>query len=231
MALDEELLDAVAAGTSPPTLRFYGWSPPCLSLGYFQPAELVDLEACGRFHVDLVRRPTGGRAILHDRELTYSLSLPLAALGEEQGVVASYRRLSLALVAGLRQAGYPVQAQPQAVDHRREPSPACFDRPAQHEVLLGGRKVVGSAQVRRGGALLQHGSVLFAPQVEETVRLLRLTAPQREELRATMAAGVGGLEMVHPVDPAELVAAIAQAIGQEFAVRILPLAGKTTRTR
>src|SRR3989440_12933515 len=84
MALDEELLDAVAAGTSPPTLRFYGWSPPCLSLGYFQPPELVDLEACARFHVDVVRRPTGGRAILHDRRLPHHLSPPPAAPGGGQ---------------------------------------------------------------------------------------------------------------------------------------------------
>lgn len=231
MAVDAELLDAVAAGTSRPTLRFYGWSPPCLSLGYFQPEELVDREACRRYRVDVVRRPTGGRAILHDRELTYSVSLPLSVLGEEQGVIASYRRLSLALVDGLRAAGYPVQAQPEAVDHRADSSPACFDRPAQHEILLLGRKVVGSAQVRRGGALLQHGSILFAPQVEETLRLLRLEPGEREALHATMAAGVGGLESVRPVDVGHLVAAITQAFAREFAVPVLTEAGETTRTR
>src|SRR5579864_5452205 len=111
MAVDEELLAGVAAGTAPPTLRFYRWMPACLSLGYFQPEELVDVEACRRFGVDVVRRPTGGRAILHDRELTYSMSLPLSVLGEEHGVIESYRRLSLALIEGLRAAGYPVQAQ------------------------------------------------------------------------------------------------------------------------
>jgi lipoyl(octanoyl) transferase len=216
MAVDEQLLAGVAAGTEPPTLRFYRWKPACLSLGYFQPPELVDVEACRRYRVDVVRRPTGGRAILHDRELTYSVSLPLSVLGQEQGVVASYRRLSLALVDGLRAAGYPVRAQPEAVDHRVQSSPACFDRPAQHEILLFGRKVVGSAQVRRGGALLQHGSILFAPQVEETLRLLRLEPGEREALRAAMSAGVGGLESVRLVDVEELVAAITQAFGRAF---------------
>ena len=231
MAVDAALLDGVNAGTLPPTLRFYGWRPACLSLGYFQPEDLVDRDACRRFQVEVVRRPTGGRAILHDRELTYSLALPLSALGDDRGVIPSYARLSLALVQGLRAAGYPVQAERQAVDHRQDSSPACFDRPAQHEILLHGRKVVGSAQVRRGGALLQHGSILFAPQVEETLRLLRLGPAEREALRATMAAGVGGLESVQPVHPGSLAAAIAAAFSAAFAVPILPEAEKRTRTR
>src|SRR2546423_9952589 len=77
MAVDEFLLDCWAAVGAPPTLRFYGWAPPCLSLGYFQPFGVVDVAGCRSLGVEVVRRPTGGRAILHDRELTYSLALPL----------------------------------------------------------------------------------------------------------------------------------------------------------
>src|SRR5256885_6330533 len=101
MAVDEVLLDGVAAGSSPPTIRFYAWAPPCLSLGYFQSFDVVDIAGCASLGVDVVRRPTGGRAILHDRELTYSVALPLSLLGNDAGVLPSYRRLSQALTRGL----------------------------------------------------------------------------------------------------------------------------------
>src|SRR6202022_2425224 len=93
MAVDEVLLDGVAVGSAPPSLRFYEWAPPCLSLGYFQPFEVVDVDGCRSLGVDVVRRPTGGRAILHDRELTYSVALPLRLLGDGGGVFPSSPRL------------------------------------------------------------------------------------------------------------------------------------------
>src|SRR5947207_15142687 len=105
MAVDEVLLDGVAAGTAPPTLRFYEWTPACLSLGYFQPFDVVDLDGCRALGVEVVRRPTGGRAILHDRELTYSVALPASVLGHDGGVLPSYYRLSLLLQDGLRRLG------------------------------------------------------------------------------------------------------------------------------
>src|SRR5690349_2496197 len=85
MAVDEALLEGVASGRSPATLRFYSWRPACLSLGYFQPFGIVDVSGCRARGVDVVRRPTGGRAILHDRELTYSLTLPASVLGHDAG--------------------------------------------------------------------------------------------------------------------------------------------------
>ena len=112
MAVDEVLLDGIAAGTAPPTLRFYGWTPPCLSLGYFQPFDVVDLDSCRALGVDIVRRPTGGRAILHDREVTYSVVLPASVLGQDGGVLLSYHRLSLALQDGLRRLGVPAMLAP-----------------------------------------------------------------------------------------------------------------------
>src|SRR2546428_13956388 len=101
MAVDEVLLDGVAAGNAP-TLRFYSWTPACLSLGYFQPFSIVNVEGCRGLGIDIVRRPTGGRAILHDRELTYSIALPASVLGHDAGILPSYQRLSLALQAGLQ---------------------------------------------------------------------------------------------------------------------------------
>src|SRR3989454_2439875 len=137
MAVDEVLLDGVAAGTTPPTLRFYEWTPPCLSLGYFQPFDVVDLDGCRALGVEVVRRPTGGRAILHDRELTYSVALPAPLLGHDAGILPSYRRLSLALQAGLRRLGINVGLAPESeTPTRAVHGPACFDRPSAHEILL-----------------------------------------------------------------------------------------------
>src|SRR6266568_985857 len=159
MAVDEVLLDGVATGTAPPTLRFYEWTPPCLSLGYFQP-------------FDVVRRPTGGRAILHDRELTYSIALPASVLGQDGGVLPSYYRLSLALQDGLRRLGVPATLAPESAGSSAAHGPVCFDRPSAHAILLPGRKLVGSAQMRRGGGLLQHGSILIEPRIDKLLACL-----------------------------------------------------------
>ncbi len=175
MAVDEVLLDGVAAGTTPPTLRFYAWTPPCLSLGYFQPFEVVDLDGCRALGVEVVRRPTGGRAILHDRELTYSVALPASALGHDGGVLPSYHRLSLALQDGLRRLGVPATLAPESAGGAAAHGPVCFDRPSAHEILLQGRKLVGSAQVRRGGGLLQHGSILIEPRLDKLMACLHRT--------------------------------------------------------
>ena len=106
MAIDEAILWAVAEGKSPPTLRFYGWEPPCLSIGYSQSMEgEVDVDKCREVGVDFVRRPTGGRAILHADELTYSVVASQSEPRVAGGVIESYRRLSAGLVAGLRGLG------------------------------------------------------------------------------------------------------------------------------
>src|SRR5438128_7609979 len=202
MAVDEVLLDGVAAGSAPPTLRFYAWSPACLSLGYFQPVSVVNLEGCRGLGVDVVRRPTGGRAILHDRELTYSVALPASVLGHDAGILPSYRRLSLALQAGLARLGIEVSLAPESeAPSRAGQGPVCFDRPSAHEILLRGRKVVGSAQVRRAGALLQHGSIVIEPRIETLVACLRLdddpmTAAGR------LGGGVAGLAEAGTFEPA-----------------------------
>ena len=103
MAVDEAILSHVSEGRSQPTLRFYAWSPPCLSLGRSQPLADVDLAACRAAGVDIVRRPTGGRAILHTDELTYSVALPQDDPRVAGDVVDSYRRISEGLLAGLHQ--------------------------------------------------------------------------------------------------------------------------------
>jgi lipoate-protein ligase A len=159
MAIDEAILQALADGQGSPTLRFYQWNPPCLSLGYNQHYSEVDQDACARLGYTWVRRPTGGRAILHTDELTYSIVAPLDEPRVLGGIVDSYRRLSAGLLAGLRALGADVfQAQQEKVPNP-SPSAVCFDTPSNYEITVQGKKVVGSAQVRRRGIVLQHGSV------------------------------------------------------------------------
>jgi lipoyl(octanoyl) transferase len=219
MAVDEVLLDGVAAGTAPPTIRFYAWAPPCLSLGYFQAFEVVDVAGCRRLGVDVVRRPTGGRAILHDRELTYSVALPLRQLGDDGGVLPSYHRLSLALERGLRRLGVPVVLAPEtAAQSGPDHGPVCFDRPSAHEILLGGRKLVGSAQVRRATAILQHGSILIEPRIDRLLACLRVpdgSAGQIED-------GVAGLADVGDYESSKIVSALGDAFAEEFGTSLIP---------
>ncbi|MEW5989181.1 MAG: lipoate--protein ligase family protein [Chloroflexota bacterium] len=192
MALDEAILEAVAAGDSPPTLRFYGWQPTCLSLGYGQNWEAADFDACARLGWDVVRRPTGGRAILHVDELTYSVCAPVNEPRVQGGVLESYQRLSEALLRGLKLMGLePARAKPYYED-RGEPGPACFDGPSNYEITIGQRKLVGSAQVRKQGVVLQHGTLpLFGDVTRIALALFfdlpgqRLAVQSRLHYRAT----------------------------------------------
>jgi lipoate-protein ligase A len=159
MAMDEAILHALADGVGQPTLRFYQWEPPCLSLGYNQPWREVDTVACGRLGYSWVRRPTGGRAILHCDELTYSVIAPDGEARVSGGIVESYRRLSQGLLAGLRSLGADVfQAQGEKVSNPQQGA-ACFDTPSNYEITVEGKKLIGSAQVRRRGQVLQHGAL------------------------------------------------------------------------
>jgi lipoyl(octanoyl) transferase len=219
MAVDEVLLDGVQSG-QPPTLRFYGWLPACLSLGYFQAFEVVDVDGCRRQGVDIVRRPTGGRAILHDRELTYSLSLPARVLGQDAAILPSYSRISRALRAGLAQLGVSTTMAPEsAASGVAEHGPICFDRPSAHEILLQGRKLVGSAQVRRGDALLQHGSILIEPGIKRLIACLRGHESSRPDA-AELASSVIGLAEIGLSDRERLAEAIGAAVEREFGIEL-----------
>lgn len=203
MAVDEAIQRAHAAGQVPPTLRFYGWRPPCLSLGYFQAAEQVDLARCRERGVGFVRRPTGGRAILHDRELTYSVVTRESDPRVAGGVVESYRRISAGLVAGLRRLGVPVETAPpvQANERAKSANAACFDVPSDYELTVEGRKLVGSAQTRRMGTILQHGSLLLAVDCRAIYDLFVFSS---EEMRARLVR-----------DLEKRVAALADVLGRE----------------
>ena len=167
MARDLALLDACARGDLPGAVRLYGFSPACLTLGRMQPFDDVDFEACVRDGVDVVRRPSGGRAVLHDQEVTYAVVCRSTDPIFGGRVLDSCSRIHEAVAAGLATLGVSTTPRAMPANLRRDARAGaavadCFARPAAHELLDDrGRKLVGSAQARRAGALLQHGSVLL----------------------------------------------------------------------
>jgi lipoate-protein ligase A len=192
MARDEAILAAHASGATPPTLRLYRWSPACLSLGRFQRSDAIDRAACAREGVAIVRRPSGGRALLHDDELTYAIvARDDHPLFGGESVLESYLRISTALRAGLRQLGVDAELTPArrgdriigrrgegaTVEHPLGHSAACFDAPAAYELTITDRKLAGSAQTRRGGSLLQHGAIPLAPHATRLATLLHAPPP------------------------------------------------------
>jgi lipoate-protein ligase A len=177
MQRDIELLDACARGEIYGAVRLYGFAPACLSLGRMQPVSDVDTEACARDGVDVVRRPSGGRAVLHDQGVTYAVVCKARDPRFGGRVLESCSRIHQAVARGLAMLGVATAARalPRDLraDARRNARIAdCFARPAAHELLdTCGRKLVGSAQARRGDALLQHGSVLLdAPRAAAYLR-------------------------------------------------------------
>lgn len=176
MGLDEALM-ARAAATGEWVLRVYGWSRPTLSLGRNQRAAgLYDAEAIEAAGVDVVRRPTGGRGLLHDAEVTYSVTGPVAGAGTLREV---YARINRVLVHALRSIGVEASIAGAREGARSLPpgSTPCFDLPAPGELVAGGRKLAGSAQWREGPALLQHGSILVDGDQRLVAELLRAPAP------------------------------------------------------
>jgi len=185
MALDQALLESATCPSFPPTLRFQRWVPPALSLGRFQKLEEVDLEACAAAGVEVVRRPTGGRSILHLEDFTYSLVLP-SSMPLPPGVVETYTLICRGIVAALRLLGLQPVIQVGSGARYAPSGAACFAASTQADLRCGDRKVCGSAQLRRGGAVLQHGSILLRDRSELHFRLLRFQG--EEERLASLRA-------------------------------------------
>ncbi len=210
MALDEVLLRR-AARTGEPVFRVYGWVAPTVSLGRNQPARgCYDLELAKTRGITFVRRLTGGRAILHHREITYAVAAPISAYGS---LSESYRTINRLLLEALRTLG--VEAR-EAQSSSRAPAPSmapCFDEPVAGELVAEGRKLVGSAQVRDGGAFLQHGSILL----DDDQHLLTELAV-RQEL-ASPPATLRGL-VGRSVTVEEFASALGTAVAAHDGVRL-----------
>ena len=193
MAVDESILETMGRDGALPTLRLYAWEPACLSLGYAQPLADVDISRLQARGWEMVRRPTGGRAVLHTDELTYSVIAPLSEPRVAGTVLESYRRLAQALVQALNLLSLPVQVSENSVRTRKTiPNPICFEVPSTYEITVGGKKLVGSAQARRKEGVLQHGSLPLSGDLTRITQVLafpdelsRNHAAERLLVRAT----------------------------------------------
>ncbi len=181
MAVDQAIMESVSREDHFPTLRFYDWKPACLSLGYAQKFRDVDMDRLAEFGWDIVRRPTGGKAILHIDELTYSVAIPEDNPIVHGGVIASYRRLSSALLGGLEKLAVPADITSRE-EAGRATGAVCFEVPSDYEVTANGHKLIGSAQVRRKTTVLQHGTL---PLYGDVSRICEVLAYEDEAERQT----------------------------------------------
>lgn len=230
MAVDQALLASVQEG-GPATLRLYCWNPPCLSLGRNQHAAgLYDLDRAAASGIDIVRRPTGGLAVLHDLELTYCVLAPVALLG---GARAAYTSINRALVEGLSALGVPAGLAGGGPARRplADAADPCFERPAAGEVVAAGRKLVGSAQRCERGALLQHGSILLDGTQSAVATLLAgasagtdgdLDAPPGSTISASSGAVTLRELLGRDVQPDELIAPLLSGFARVFGIRLAP---------
>lgn len=221
MAVDEALMRSAREGAV--TLRFYRWEPGCLSFGRNQTARgAYDPDGAAALGIEVVRRPTGGRAVYHHRELTYSVTAPSAAWGSLR---ETYCRINRALAHGLRELGVPANCAAESASRGRAPAPAaraCFRDPLPGEVIAQGRKLVGSAQWRDGGALLQHGSLLLENE-QRTAELLRTHRTGGEPAEAGESGAVALDELLDEVPrPADLSTALAAGFEREFGRSVEP---------
>jgi lipoate-protein ligase A len=174
MAVDEAILEFAAKGAVPPTLRVYSWNPACLSLGYAQPINDVDLTKLNDLGWDIVRRPTGGRAILHTDELTYSICGQYSEPHLAGSVLESYQHLSLALLEALHLMGInaEVSIHSSQLNSQDKDNPICFEVPSNYEITVDGKKLIGSAQARRKSGVLQHGSLPLSGDLTRIIKVL-----------------------------------------------------------
>lgn len=171
MAIDAAILAAVENGKSPPTLRLYSWNPPCLSLGYNQPYTDADLDQLAAKNWDVVRRPTGGRAILHADELTYAVIGPLTDPRLAGSLMDSYQNISRALFDTLTELSLPVEVH-SGKNPEAHHQPVCFENPSNFEITANGKKIIGSAQSRKKNCLLQHGSLPLSGDLTRITQVL-----------------------------------------------------------
>jgi lipoate-protein ligase A len=222
MARDAAMAWAVGEGLVPPTLRLYRWEPAAVSVGYAQRGDAaLDLVACARAGLAVVRRPTGGKAVLHGRDLTYAVAVPRHGTWGKGNPAACCRRIHEAVAAGLNRLGAPAQVAgprpPLGGAHEGSGVP-CFAALSSHEITVGGRKLVGSAQRRFVRAILQHGSI---PLVAERGRLAALVPGDSAHALGLLEAAMVSLAEVlgGPPDPEVVAAALTEGFAAVLDVR------------
>jgi lipoate-protein ligase A len=225
MAVDEAILEHIYRGESKPTLRLYAWHPPCLSLGYAQAFKDVDIERLKSRGWDVVRRATGGRAILHTDELTYSVTGSADEPVLAGGVLESYNRLSRALLFAVHELGLQVEVKEEA-SHAASvtyANPVCFEVPSTYEITVNGKKLIGSAQARKKEGVLQHGSLPLTGDLTRICDALvfqdesaREQAKERLLARATTVESVIGVETAWETAAQAFVRGFEAELGIQF---------------
>lgn len=229
MACDEAMMQGLVEGKCPPTLRFYQWHPAAISLGYFQRIEKeLDLDLCRRKGIQVVRRLTGGRAVLHAAEVTYSIVIRETDPGISDSVTQAYLFFSRAIVAGFSSLGITAELSPVMRTNRmavNAQSAACFDAPSSYEILVQSKKAVGSAQVRKNGVLLQHGSIVLEFQPDAVAELMRTDdLGQAELLASELSKRAAGLNQLagRTFEFAEVAAAMQQGFAEQCGLVLVP---------
>jgi lipoate-protein ligase A len=223
MALDEAIATSVRRDYSPPTLRFYGWDEPSVTIGCFQKIGDINIEYFTGKRFPIIRRPTGGRAILHNHELTYSFSVKTKSGPFSKGLFDSYKKISTALCSALSIIGLTPrlrlqkEARPLQIAGHRTRSPLCFQSTSYGEITINNKKVVGSAQKRWVDGLLQQGSIPFTINMNEIVKVFRL------EYAYAINETLTGLKVIFPkLNPDNLKNAIRTSFEELFDTSLIP---------
>ena len=220
MAIDEAILAAHANDKCLPTLRIYQWSPPAMSLGYFQRRHGIDLAECRRLGIDVIRRSTGGKAVLHFGDLTYSVVAGITD-GMPSSVIAAYRLICEGLLVAFRALGFEAELRGQ--DAKSARSDICFLASTAGDIVYEGRKFVGSAQTWHGSSMLQHGSITLEPHLEVWVSLQgdrRALSPDYEETLRREMTSIKDI-LGHIPSPDEIAAAIRSGMSRALGVEIV----------
>lgn len=237
MAVDEAIMIAHKNGLISPTIRFYQWSPPAVSLGYFQDLKKeINVKVCQDIGIDIVRRPTGGKAVLHDQELTYSFIIKENDPLVNDSILETYKKISGGIIRGLSYLGIKAELVPlrgklenhlldrsdKARIHHLDFKSICFSVPSQYEVQVEGKKIVGSAQVRKGGVVLQHGSLLIKLEKDKLFSVFNFPSVQiREKLKSKFKATSLEEILKRKIDFSELSNILPRGFEEEFGVRLV----------
>lgn len=237
MAVDEAIMIAHKNGLVSPTIRFYQWSPPAVSLGYFQDLKKeINVKVCQDIGIDIVRRPTGGKAVLHDQELTYSFIIKENDPLVNDSILETYKKISGGIIRGLSYLGIKAELVPlrgklenhlldrsdKARIHHLDFKSICFSVPSQYEVQVEGKKIVGSAQVRKGGVVLQHGSLLIKLEKDKLFSVFNFPSVQiREKLKSKFKATSLEEILKRKIDFSELSNILPRGFEEEFGVRLV----------
>jgi len=242
MAIDEAIMIAHREGLVPPTIRFYQWSPAAVSLGYFQDLKKeIDVDVCRDMRIDIVRRPTGGKAVLHDKELTYSFIIKESHHLVNGSILETYKKISGGIIRGLSYLGIKAELVPLREKLKSTPSgneakseiphsdikSICFSVPSQYEVQVEGKKIVGSAQVRKREIVLQHGSLLIELEKDKLFSVFNFPSVHiRERLKTRFNATSLEEILKRKINFSELSEILPRGFEEEFGVRLVE--GKLT---